>query len=319
MHRLSLFFWGTRQLLRWGWPRRIVETYVGLGDELMTSAALRDLHAESGARGTWFLTRYPALHENSGLPISYIPWDARLFRLGMRLRRPIVHLHYSDRDETTGRDMPLPGHYIENLARQLGVRGPVTLKPHFRLDRREKQAAESYAGCIALQSSAQGARLPIPTKQWPVERMQYVADALRQKAGVRVVQLGSADEPLLAGVEDLRGKLAVRQSAAVLANARLFVGLPGGLMHLARAVDCRSVIIYGGRELPAVSGYTANLNLVSNPPCSPCYLIRDCPHDLVCLRDISAREALLGIERELEQPVAPLRLDERRVQATTVE
>jgi len=35
-------------------------------------------------------------------------------------------------------------------------------------------------------------------------------------------------------------------------------------MHLARAVDCRAVIVYGGRERPEISGYICNKIL--SPP-----------------------------------------------------
>jgi ADP-heptose:LPS heptosyltransferase len=148
-----------------------------------------------------------------------------------------------------------------------------------------------------VQSSGLGARLPITTKQWPPERMQQVVAALLQD-GHHVVQVGLSAESPLPGAMDLRGKLSLRETGAVLSQSRLFIGLVGGLMHMARAVDCRAVIVYGGRELAALSGYRANVNLATSPACAPCYLRNMCPHDLVCLTEISA-EAVVRAARSL--------------------
>ena len=54
--------------------------------------------------------------------------------------------------------------------------------------------------------------------------------------------------PPLKGALDLRGKTGLREAAAILSNSLVFIGQVGFLMHLARAVDCRSVIVYGGQR-----------------------------------------------------------------------
>jgi len=89
--------------------------------------------------------------------------------------------------------------------------------------------------------------------------MQVVIDHLIKQ--FTVIQLGSAEDIPLEHVLDLRGKTTIRETAAILANARLFLGMEGGLMHLARAVDTRSVIIYTGFITPEYSGYAVNANL----------------------------------------------------------
>ena len=65
--------------------------------------------------------------------------------------------------------------------------------------------------------------------------------------------------------------------------------LSAGVMHLARAVDCRSVIIYGGREHPSQSGYSANENLYWSGACAPCWLRNDCNYGRICMQRNSAR------------------------------
>jgi ADP-heptose:LPS heptosyltransferase len=94
---------------------------------------------------------------------------------------------------------------------------------------------------IAIQSTTRAAATPLHNKEWLPERFQAVVNALSGQ--LNFVQVGSSGDPKLDNVIDLRGKTTLRQAAAVLARSRLFVGLVGGLMHLARAVDCSAVIV----------------------------------------------------------------------------
>jgi ADP-heptose:LPS heptosyltransferase len=107
-----------------------------------------------------------------------------------------------------------------------------------------------------------------------------------------MVQLGAASDPPLANVRDLRGRTTIREAAAVLAGSRLFIGMVGFLMHLARAVGTRSVIVYGGREHPSQSGYRVNTNLFTELPCSPCWYWNRCPYDRECMRRITAADVI---------------------------
>ena len=68
-------------------------------------------------------------------------------------------------------------------------------------------------------------------------------------------------------------------------------------MHLARAVETRSVIIYGGRLKAWQSGYPCNENIETNPDCSPCWQNNHCDYDRKCLKEISVNDVLEAIER----------------------
>ena len=61
---------------------------------------------------------------------------------------------------------------------------------------------------------------------------------MRLQGEVDFIQLGSATDPALQHVNDLRGATSIREAAAILNHARLYVGTVGFLMHLARAVEC---------------------------------------------------------------------------------
>src|SRR5262249_13879367 len=101
---------------------------------------------------------------------------------------------------------------------------------------------------------------------------------------------------------DLRGKTSLRQLASVLSHCRMLVGLVGMPMHMARAVDCPSVIVYGGRERPDQTGYICNENIYRDIPCSPCWLDRRCDFGRVCLDSIAVRDVIEAAERMLARP-----------------
>ena len=98
-------------------------------------------------------------------------------------------------------------------------------------------------------------------------------------------------------------------------TAAAFVGLVGFLMHLARAVDCPAVIVYGGREHPDQSGYGANRNLFSRVPCAPCWRWNSCDYNRRCMDEITAKQvatatcALLASPPERPLPVETAIID----------
>jgi ADP-heptose:LPS heptosyltransferase len=127
--------------------------------------------------------------------------------------------------------------------------------------------------------------------------MRQVAETLAE--GARVVQLGAASDPLLPKVIDRRGEHSFRKVASILANASLFVGMEGFLTHLARAVGCRSVVVYGGYTKPDETGYPCNENLAVDLPCSPCWEPSGCHFQRKCLDAVSVQDVLAAVERAL--------------------
>jgi hypothetical protein len=228
---------------------------------------------------------------------------------GGEFRRP----HYAplagdDRSEPPAR------HIIADLCARTGITGAVSIRPYFVLNEEEKSAAAWAKGLIAIQSSGMGGRHPIRNKQWYEERFQAVVDALG--GDVEFIQLGSTGDPALQHVKDLRGLTSPRVAAAILYHARLYVGTVGFLMHLARAVDCPSVIIYGGREAPWQSGYTCNFNLYSPVPCAPCWRWNSCDFDRKCMKEISVEKVVDAIRLMLNRPRGPLSVDIATVTST---
>ena len=131
-------------------------------------------------------------------------------------------------------------------------------------------------------------------KEWGVENFQRVRDLL---GGLSFVQIGIPADRLLEEVIDARG-LSAREAAIVIKNSIFFLGLEGGLMHLARAVDTPSVIIYGGYIHPDTVRYEGNLVFYSPVDCSPCYdsdRRQDTCESMKCMKMIGPETVYEGI------------------------
>jgi ADP-heptose:LPS heptosyltransferase len=258
------------------------------------------------------LTPTPELFANNPHVHAVHPLNVDRFhslaRLGVRVLRPDYRVPSSDPD----RDIPPVRHLIADMCATAGLTGRIALKPElfFRSDEVSPiiPATVSARPLIAIMSGGAAAAIPMRNKDWPVERWQRVVELGRERCDF--IQLGSARDATLAGARDLRGRTTLRETALILKSSSAFVGQVGLLMHLARAVDCPAVIVFGGRERPDQSGYACNENLYSPVACSPCWRRNGCEHDRMCLATITPGLVWTAIERCLARPRAPLALEE---------
>jgi ADP-heptose:LPS heptosyltransferase len=195
--------------------------------------------------------------------------------------------------------VPLKEHFLASMCRTAGITGEVALRPYIFLRPDELAVGRLFDRQIVIQSAGLGSTTPMKNKEWYPERFQEVANRLQSRT--TLIQLGTPLDPPLKGAVDLRGKTDLRKAAAILANSLVFVGQVGFLMHLARAVDCRSAIVYGGRETPDKTGYIANKNLVGSTPCSPCWEENKCDYDRECMKMISVETVLSATIKQIER------------------
>jgi ADP-heptose:LPS heptosyltransferase len=148
---------------------------------------------------------------------------------------------------------------------------------------------------------------------WDIEKFQQVIEIINlgklNGNPYSIIQLGSPNDPPLKGVVDLRGKTSLRESAAILQNCDFFLGFEGFLMHLARSVDCRSVIIYGGFAHSWQSGYICNENIDSKIDCAPCWKFNYCDRDRACMKAINVDDVLQASQRLLLRKGLPLEVE----------
>lgn len=302
--RLIGLIWSSRIVLTaGGFPDIALYFNGGLGDEIMRSAVARELK-KRGTRKVWQFTAVPDLYAGNPDLIA-VPDDYRLYRLCRMFGVPCIQPNYPANP---------PRHFIVMMCEAVGIQGEVELRPHVVLTEAERTAGKIVQRPqIVMQTSSLAARHPMRNKLWPHERFQIVADALKDEFDL--IQLGATSDPELNGALDLRGKTSVRQAAAILSVSQLFIGLATGLVHLARAVECRSVVIYGGREDPTRSGYSANENLCWDGPCAPCWLRNDCNFDRVCMSDIHPEQVIAAVRRQEARYGTPLPIERFEIAA----
>jgi hypothetical protein len=284
-------------------PRRVFIGASGIGDDLLCTAVFRELK-KRGEPHIVMRSRYRSLFQgNPDVDVvirEKIPVIAPLMIHGLNF----LQLRYQQAPCE-----PIVEHIIITMCRLVGITGAVELRPYIFLRPAELVAGRLFERQIVIQSSGLGA-VNYPMKNWRIykewypERFQEVATRLQGR--VSLIQLGMPSDPPLKGALDLRGKTSLREAAAILSNSQLFVGLVGFLMHLARAVNCRSVVVYGGRETPDKTGYIANKNLVGVTPCSPCWEENKCDYDRECMKMISVETVVEAVMEQINHHGNPL-------------
>jgi len=295
--------WFAQTALQLGCPDEILHFGVGPGDDLLCTVVLHELK-KRGRSKIWMMSKNSDLFEHNPDVNRVIPIDYR-FREYAWIRGKKWHvLEYARIDVEKDQSEPPKRHIIAEMCGRMGVQGQIAMRPYLQLTDAERSQAAWAQGTIAIQSSGLGGQMLMKNKQWFPERFQEVVNQL--KGRFKFVQLGAANDPALADVMDMRGKTRIRESAAILANSRLFLGNVGFLMHLARAVECPSVILFGGREAPWQSGYSCNLNLYSAVPCAPCWLWNKCDYNRMCMDKISATDVVQAVEQMFVRDRNPL-------------
>jgi ADP-heptose:LPS heptosyltransferase len=187
---------------------------------------------------------------------------------------------------------------------------PVTAEDAAAADARLARALGGGSGPLLVVHPGAGT----PNRLWPAERYAEVCDRVQDALGGRVLLLGGPREaPLLAAIRAamqtpaaalLEGPLSLRQMAAILQRADLFLGSDAGPAHLAAAVGTRAVVLFGA-ALPAQWAPLGEGHTVLRPsmPCGACVAPELCrpldPYHMFCVRRISAAEVGDAVERSL--------------------
>ncbi|HEY2107119.1 MAG TPA: glycosyltransferase family 9 protein [Candidatus Binataceae bacterium] len=132
---------------------------------------------------------------------------------------------------------------------------------------------------------------------------------MHRRHGFTPVLIGAPEERSLADevarylsqmdVVDLAGRTGLRDLPGLFRHCRAAFGPDCGPMHIAAAVGCPIVSLWGATapERSAPWGF-ADLAIKARIPCHPCYL-RRCPIDRECMHRIEPGEVVAAIERAL--------------------
>jgi ADP-heptose:LPS heptosyltransferase/lipopolysaccharide biosynthesis glycosyltransferase len=107
------------------------------------------------------------------------------------------------------------------------------------------------------------------TKNLKPAQWSKIVKYVRQQ-GIRVIQLGTANEDRIDGVDlCLNGLTNLDTTALILKHALCHLDTEGGLVHLNRSVNGRSVVMFGPTPV-ATFGYPQNINLAP-AACKECF------------------------------------------------
>ncbi|RFA30176.1 lipopolysaccharide heptosyltransferase [Alkalilimnicola ehrlichii] len=179
----------------------------------------------------------------------------------------------------------------------------------FRLQLAVPPAARSAAAeAVGEQAGDYVALCPFttrPQKHWLEERWHALAETLQQRLALTPVWLGGPDDREAAarfaapGV-DLTGRLTLPESAAVIAGARLVIGVDTGLTHMGVAADVPTLALFGSTRPYLDTGRRNACVLYRELSCSPCRRRPTCNGAFTCMREHSVAEVASHAQRLLE-------------------
>ena len=293
-----------KKIYKYGIPSHILSFGDSLGDNLLLTVLAKELKVR-GHKNVWIKCDHNFLFDNNPDIKLVLPYKTLLSTPVLKFFNvKIAFPRYTTYQPDIDRDIIPEKHILLKMADSLNLKGSIINKPYFFLTDSEIEKGAYAKKKIVITTSTSGALKPMKNKEWYAERYQEVVDKFYPE--YQFIQLGTRDDYPLANVIDLRGKTTVRETAAILKNAAMLVTHVGFIMHLARTVDCRSVIVYGGRERPDQSGYACFDNIYSAVECSPCWLHNICPYNKKCMDVISADIVETAILNQLQLVNEPL-------------
>ena len=209
--------------------------------------------------------------------------------------------------------------YWLDVVEALGLPAPEAA-PAFPISAADQAAADALLAALPraggpLVAIHAGVGGYAPIKQWPVERFATVGRRLVESAGATVLVVGGPEMTALGaaltrqigpGAVDLVGRTSLPVLAGLLRRCDLMLGNESGVAHLASAVGCRTLALFGPTNAAAWAPYGARVltlprddgaptgviaagergvALRVDEPCSPCYYAGfavkargQCPH-----------------------------------------
>jgi ADP-heptose:LPS heptosyltransferase len=185
------------------------------------------------------------------------------------------------------------------IAHNLGRLGIEEYEYHakFYLSEEEKNWAKHIIKRLPKPVVAICTRSKEIVKNWPLDSWIELVNSI--SPDLSIIQLGDEKEPKLENTIRCAGKYTMRESIALLSQAKFFIGPDSLLMHAANGLNVPSLIIFGGARPVKCFGYQQNINLSTKPYCSPCWIHMShdtCKENLKCLHEISVSQVLNSIK-----------------------
>ena len=224
--------------------------------------------------------------------------------------------HFAHGDDTPGKLASEP--MVAEFCRQFNL--PVTEEhPRLAASAAAQEKVRALLGKKNLDASALVLLHPGPSwtvKEWPQASWAQLVAGLRERGFTSIAQLGvgrymnfgKVPVETVPGAVSLVDELSIDDCLAVIAQAKLFVGIDSGLLHLAASTRTAAVGLWGLTSPKFF--YTAPYRkdfVVSSVPCQGCYhrrprldWVTGCPHDIECMQTLPVANVLRSCLSRLE-------------------
>ena len=147
-----------------------------------------------------------------------------------------------------------------------------------------------------------------PTKLWDPERFAVLAERIRDELACEIVFTGSSiDRPVITRIArmmwraplNVAGRTNLKELAYLYTRCRLLVTTDTGPMHMAAAMGCPVVALFGPTAPWRTGPYGRGHEVIrADVECSPCFKKR-CDH-MTCMKEISVEQVFEGVKQVLE-------------------
>ncbi len=151
------------------------------------------------------------------------------------------------------------------------------------------------------------------SKCWLEERYLKLSQKLLENKRVHLFFFGDAsawnkNNRIIQNLErchNLAGMTTIRELLALTSQCHLFVTNDSGPMHIACALNVRTMAIFGSTSPRATGPYNKGKFIHKKVSCAPCFL-RECPIDFRCMKAIEVDQVYQMALQELKEPVEAL-------------
>jgi ADP-heptose:LPS heptosyltransferase len=171
-----------------------------------------------------------------------------------------------------------------------------------------------------------------PVREWPQEKWAQLLEELRQRGFTNIGQLGvsrymnfgKVEVPVIPGAISLLDAFHIEECIAAIAQAKLFIGIDSGLLHIAASMRTPAVGVFG-MTLPEYrfSRKYRQSFVTNRVPCAGCehrkprlHWVTGCPYDIKCMHTLEVENVLQACLAQLSEDSEPNRPLSDAVNAT---
>lgn len=215
-----------------------------------------------------------------------------------------------------------PVHIVDEFCRRQNI-VPSDRQPHVTIAKQVQRRIGRQIQSLGNEESQAKRIIAIHTgptwavKTWPANNWDDLVQELKHKQNAIILQLGndshidggSDKTPRVVGANDWIGKHSIEETAAVLEQCDLFIGLDSGLIHLAGATGTSCVGLFGPTRAEfLMPPGTPSIALQAGVGCGGCHHRQPllhwktgCPHNVICMESISVQQVYSACASFLNQ------------------